>query len=356
MTTTALPVPPRQRTRPGYAPERIGQLVRDVVAECELDLRGRCVVTEAGTGAYVVTPVLAALAGARRVVAITRSTRYGTVDEVRRSTLALAEQLGVAGVIEVVEELTAEHLADADVVTNSGHVRPLDRELVDQLGQGAVVPLMYESWELAAREGDVDVDALVARGIAFAGTNERHPCVDVFSYLGVMAVWQLAEAGVSAYRSRIALICDNDFAPYIALALSRAGADIQLRCNVEDLGRSDSFDAILVARTPMPGDVVDAEAARLIAASWPGAPVVQYWGDVDRQALAEARVGVWPPQPPARGHMGVLPSDIGPESTVRLQCGGLKVAQVLLMDRGDRTPDDLDYVDPHPACVVLDVE
>lgn len=342
-------------SRPGFAPERLQRLVQDAVDRCHLDLGGLCVVTEAATGAYVVTPVLAALAGARRVIAVTRPTRYGTTSEVKAATLQLAARLGVADVIEVVEELTPEHLAAADVVTNSGHVRPIDERMAAQLKPGAVVPLMYESWELAARAADVDVDALRAHGIAFAGTNERHPHVDVFSYLGMMAVWQLAQAGVAVNNSRIALICDNDFAPYVGLGLTRAGARVLLRSHVLDLPDTESFDAILVAQTPTSGDVVDAAAAHRIARCWPGATVAQFWGDLDRAALAEAGVGVWPPQAPPRGHMGVLPSDIGPEAIVRLQCGGLKVAEVLLTPADDRSVNDLEHIDPHPACEVLDV-
>lgn len=341
-------------TRPGFAPERLAALVRDAVAESSLDLTGRTVVTEAATGAYVVTPVIAALAGADRVIAVTRPTRHGSVADVRAATDELAGLLGVSGVVEVVDALTAEHLGAADVVTNSGHVRPIDAHMAAQLRTSAVVPLMYESWELAARAADVDIVALAGRGIAFAGTNERHPHVDVFSYLGMMATFQLAEAGVAVYRSRIGLVCDNEFAPYIVRGLAGAGADVVVAATLQELPATDRFDAVVVSRTPQDTDVLDATDAREVARRWPGAPVLQYWGDIDRAALADAGVGVWPTQAPPRGHMGVLPSAIGPEAIVRLQCGGLKVAQVLLTDPADRTPDDLAHVDPHPAWTVLD--
>ena len=55
-------------SRPGLNPLRLVRLMRQAVARCELDLSGAVVLTEAASGAYVVTPVLAALAGAARVV------------------------------------------------------------------------------------------------------------------------------------------------------------------------------------------------------------------------------------------------------------------------------------------------
>jgi hypothetical protein len=71
-------------------------------------------------------------------------------------------------------------------VTNSGQVRAIDNEVVAHLKSGCVLPLMYEAWEY--RPADVDLDACRSRGIQIAGTNEEHPAVDVFAFLGVLAV------------------------------------------------------------------------------------------------------------------------------------------------------------------------
>ena len=331
--------------RPGFSGSRLMRLMRQAVAETRLDLSGRHVVTEAATGAYAVTPVLAALAGAT-VTAVTRTTRYGTGAEVRAATLDLARRGGVAGGITVVEDLTAEALAKADVVTNCGHVRPLDGAMAARMKPSAVVPLMYEAWELAARASDVDVAAMSARGIQVAGTNERHPHVDVFSYLGMMAVWEMVSAGVAVYRSRVAVLCDNDFAGYLVRGLEAAGAEVTLAGSLADLDQARELDAVIVSLTPRGRDVFDRGDARHLAAISPGCLLVQYWGDVDRSGIREAGLEVWPPHAPGRGHMAVLPSDIGPDAIVRLQCGGLKVAEVLLRPPALRSASDLAYVDP----------
>ena len=69
-------------TRPGLNPQRLVRLMRDAVERCELDLSGKVILTEAATGAYVVTPVLAVMAGAEKVFAVTKDTRHGTVQQV----------------------------------------------------------------------------------------------------------------------------------------------------------------------------------------------------------------------------------------------------------------------------------
>jgi len=69
--------------------------MRGAIDRCSLDLSDLVVFTEAASGAYIVTPVLAAMAGAKHVFAVTQSTRYGSVDEIREKTFELAALAGV---------------------------------------------------------------------------------------------------------------------------------------------------------------------------------------------------------------------------------------------------------------------
>src|SRR5262249_6256269 len=147
--------------------------------------------------------------------------------------------------VRVITEKRREFVADADVVTNSGHVRPLDAQLIDWMKPSAVIPLMYESWEL--RPGEVDLDACRRKRIRGAATNERHPDVDVLSYLGVMAVKLLVEAGVAIYRSNVLIVCDNAFAPFLRDGLTAAGALVEPAEGFAGPPRLEGADAVLIA-------------------------------------------------------------------------------------------------------------
>ncbi|PYR64397.1 MAG: hypothetical protein DMF91_00415 [Acidobacteria bacterium] len=292
---------------PSLHPKRLVALMQSAVDRCRLDLSGAVVLTEAASGPYVVTPLLAALAGADKVFALARTTRYGSSEDVASQTCEFVHLLGLRGRIEIVSEKSPDVLRQADIVTNSGHLRPLDAPTIRAMKPTAVIPLMYEAWEL--RPGDVDLDECRALGIRVAGTNECHPAIDVFSFLGMMAVKLLTDSGIAVYGSRILLLCDNPFATFLRNSLEQAGAIVELRNVLPVVDEPQYHDAILVALRPM------------------GRP--QFWGDVDRAALAEADVPVTPVNAPSVGHMGVLPSSIGPEPVVRLQAGGLKVGEVL---------------------------
>jgi hypothetical protein len=336
-----------RKGRPGLDPRRLVALIRAAVERCQLDLTGQVVLTEAASGAYIVTPLLAACACAERVYAMTRSTAYGTVEEITAETLALAELAGVRDRIEMVKGRSAAIVSRADIVTNSGHVRPIDAEMIRWMKPSSVVSLMYEAWEF--RDGDVDLDACRERGIRVGATDERHPDVDVFSFLGIMAVKLLLDAEVAVYRSSILLLCDNPFCGFIARGLRKAGATVDVAAHVSEAPREKQYDAVLVSLSPKELPVVTAADAGQIARQWPGAVVAQFWGDIDRAALAALNVPVHPANAPGRGHMGILPSGIGPEAVIRLQAGGLKVGELLRRGRRDGAHDCLQQMDqPQP--------
>lgn len=299
----------------------------EAISRCQLDLSGSIVLTEAASGAYVVTPVLAAMAGAEQVYALTRSSRYGTVEEIKAETFRLAEAAGQRQRIEVISEKSQKIFSQADIITNSGHLRPLDAEMLSWTKPTAVIPLMFEAWEF--RPEDIDLEACWQQGIPVAGTNERHPAIDVFSFLGCMAVKLLWDAGVAVYGSKVLLLCDNPFRSFLMKGLTQAGARIEVADCLDSVSKMEPKDAILVALQPQASPVISAVEANLISECYPGTVAVQFWGDVDRTALAQAGVPYWPVEAPPLGHMAVLPSALGPEPVVRLQAGGLKVAEIM---------------------------
>ncbi|RCJ18243.1 hypothetical protein A6770_06625 [Nostoc minutum NIES-26] len=314
-------------SRPGLNSHRLVRLIQQAIGRCELQLDNLTVLTEAATGAYAVTPVVAAIAGAKKVFAIARSSRYGTLEQVKAQTLELAELAGVSDRLQFIAEKTEDIVAQADIITNSGHVRPINAQMIAWMKPTAVIGLMYEAWEF--RPEDVDLLACRQKGIKVAGVNERHPGVDVFSFLGIMATKLLLDAGVSVYTSNILLLCDNPFSSFIERGLVNAGTNVDTVDTISAAPTDKTYDAILVALQPRPEPVLTATDAVLIAKYWPGTLVAQYWGDIERSAFVSHHIPVCPEIEPKPGHMGILPSAVGPEPIIRLQTGGLKAAEAI---------------------------
>ena len=206
-------------------------------------------------------------------------------------------------------------------------MRPLTAALIDQLPQSAVIALMFEAWEF--RPDDIDLAACVKRGIPVVGVNERHPAVDVFSFLGPLCAKLLHDCGLSVRHNKIALVCDNDFSEPIAKGLAGLGARVEVFGGIAST-QKDEWDAVVIALSPAREPRIGAlEADRLAEIMPPEAVIVQFWGDMDRAELAARGLNVWPTRAPASGHMAILLSAIGPESIVRLQTGGLRAAEFI---------------------------
>ncbi|HEY7675251.1 MAG TPA: hypothetical protein VH867_08535 [Burkholderiales bacterium] len=324
---------------------RCRRLAAETIRALDLDLSGLAVLTEAATGNFALTASLAALAGASRVLVIAKDSRHGAAKEAVAQTLAIARQWNCADKVETLAGRDSPQVSEADIVTNLGAVRPLDDGLLARLKATAVIPLMFETWEY--RREDLDLDACRRRGIAVLGTNERHPGVEVLSYLGPLAVRLVLEAGVEIFRSRIAVLGSGIFAEVAACALRALGAEVDGLPVAED-GSFDAqraaqvlpkTDALLVAehrsRKQLLGASSFLDGKQLIELN-PGLAIVHISGNVDQADLAAAGVRVHPEVLAPPGYMTVTTAYVGPAPVIRLHAAGLKVGEIMVRLRLQR--------------------
>jgi hypothetical protein len=309
----------------GDVPQTMLESIERRIRILDLDLAGLTVVTEAATGAYASTAVIAALAGAR-VHACARHTRnHGSAEEAIAATRQLAQMAGVERRITFADTVSASCLRRCDILTNSGRIRPITGDMVDRLPPQAVIALMFEAWEF--RGSDLDLAACRERGVRVAAVNERHADVAVFPFLGPLLVCLLRDAGMIAAGKRIAVLCDNPFADFLVGGLSEAGAAASLFHRVADLPGAP-WDVVVLSLQPR-DEPLGIAALKIIAAKAPGALLAQFWGDVDRPAARALGCRICPQAEPGRGHMGILLNRLGHEPIVRLQAGSLKAAEIV---------------------------
>lgn len=312
---------------------RAARLVHESVERMRLDLRGAAVLTEAATGEFAVTAAIAAVAGARRVIAVTRDSSHGSAEMAIEAVRRFASLCGAPEIIEF-------HVGDArlvaplaDVVTNLGFVRPLDAAFVSQLQSDAVVALMCEGWE--CRPSDVDLSACRARGVPVLATNEESPDVDVFRYSGMLAAVLLVEAGIEVYKSRVVVYGTDRFAPVIARALRRMGARAWVATELRSAAARRSLanaDALLCAQYASDVPVIGTEGvigAEQLAVLAPSITVVQFAGGIDDAGLARRGIHVYPTPTVSARRMARTLAGLGPRPVVELHTAGLKVAELL---------------------------
>jgi hypothetical protein len=330
--------------------ERISLAICEAAAFHKLDLSDLVVLTEGAPNYYGTTPVIAALARAKKVYALVKDPTHRLVAQ--RYVERLCQVAETHCNIEVVAAKRAEIVSEADIVTNTGPVRPIDARMVSLMKNTAVVPLMYETWE--RRSEDVDIDACKRRGVVVIGTDEEK--AGVFRYIGVMAIRQLLDAGIEIVGCRIVVRASNRFGSYVMRALSRLGARVFAVCSLscsdlsETMARKagtslrDSIarrflagaDALVVVTNPQDGVIVgrrgEVTGAMLHRLS-PGITVAQFTGLVDRFDLRRTGVAYVPPSDPGRGHMGITAGSLGPIPRIALHTASLRVAEVAVRAR-----------------------
>jgi len=327
----------------------ISKKINQTINKLKLDLRGKIVLTEAATGPYCITPIIAALAGAK-VFAFTKNTKYGTTKDVTVQTNNLIKETNNILDIEIITELDRDIINKADIITNSGHLRPLNKLKLHHTKTGVVIPLMYENWEL--RNSDIDLDYCKNNDILVAGTNEQHPDIDMYGYLGDMCMKLILDSGNCLYNSTLVLLSNNDFGPSIvqkiAPLVKRIGIiDTNIRKkkyssldNADWLGtfptlniskKYSDADAIILSAYPFDhtwiGNVSEI-TIKTIKSKFSSPLILRFMGDIDTNDLDHADISYYPSYVNS-GHMGILPSDIGYDPVIRLQTAGLKVGQLL---------------------------
>jgi hypothetical protein len=317
-------------------PARTIGLMERAIDFFRLDLSNLVIVTEAGSGPFVVTPVIAAMAGAQRVLAVTKDSPYGSAEAVMAQERALESLCGLGSTVEIFMERHLKLFAAGDIVTNLGFVRPIDRSALSVMKSTAVISLMCEAWEL--RPGDIDLETSREKGIPVCDTVEDYPGADVFSYAGVLCQKMLFDAGIEVYRTNLLVVSGDKFGPILQEQLERAGAVVRLvasaaRMRAEELTQSDAIVVADYTRSDRVvgegGDLAPAELARLC----PHVTIIQFAGVVDVGGLEEWGIKVYPGVELGPHRMAVTLSGLGVWPVIELHTAGLKVGELAVRAR-----------------------
>jgi hypothetical protein len=323
-----------------YNMERIDRLIRNAISGVKLNLNGLKVLTEAATGFYALTPIIAALAGADNVYAMAKSTRFGKAKSVARELLFLAEKFGVDSRLKILFERDDPRVGLADVVTNLGMLRPLDSAFLSRLKPTAVIPLMWETWEF--RSSDLDLPECHRLGIPVLGTDEHQSSISIFNYVGHLSLKLLLVSGIELYRSKVAVLGSGEFAEMVVASLTSSGAEVMLYDSSNSgwvsnfRGMEGVLDAlciidhsnfrVLIGAT---GPLMPEELSR----RHPGITIAHISGNVDRAELVSFGVRCIPEQFAPPGVMSVTTDFLGPRPLIDLHTAGLRVGEVLARAR-----------------------
>ncbi len=319
---------------------RIQRLIKSTSTAIGLDLRGLNVLTEAASGYYGLTAPIAAMAGAERVFCLCRDSRYAKALEAQSHVADLSQRLGAPQSIEFLTSRNDPRIEQSHIVTNLGFVRPIDADFLSRLSPLAVIPLMKETWE--HRPSDLDLAFARRLGIPVLGTNENHRTLQIFAYVGHLAVKLLLQLDVELFKSFIIVVGSGEFGKATEASLTSVGAKVKLVEPVrgESLA-SHAWDDIKIAdaivftefdvQTELAGP--NSISFRTLQQHNPGLCIGHVAGTVDVLELSDSKLLFAPTKVAGPGFMSVATDYVGPRPLIELHSGGLAVGAAMARAR-----------------------
>ena len=310
----------------------------------KLNLSGLKIYTEVGSGNYLYTPIIASIAGARKTYAIVNDSKYGRKEKIKKDIELVMRQFNINN-IEVVFEKKESDLEQCDIITNSGFVRPIDKETIMSLKNTAVIPLMWETWEF--RPEEIDIFECKKKNILVLGTNEHNSSLRITEAAGFLLCKVLFDAGRSVFRDKILLISSGAMGDLFSDFLDRNFIDYD-RLNFDNnLQRKHSnsvktievvlqsiaqYDVIVVAEHIFNHDLMSDNGiirCNLLSKENPFVNVVHICGNVNINDIKKHNIMIYPNNPAPFGYMTVTADTFDPESVIELNTAGLKVGEVM---------------------------
>jgi hypothetical protein len=303
-------------------------LIKNSFYKFQINLQGKTVLTEAATGNFVCTPILAALAGAS-VFAIAKDSKYGSVDQAQNEVLLLAEELKIKDRITIIHSLDNIDLGIIDVVTNTGFVRPINKFIIDKLKPDCVIPLMWEPWEF--RQGDLDLEFARKKGIKVYGTNESDIRLHTMQYIGLTCLYFMLKEKRSPFSSKILVIGCDKFNRAIEIELKKLNYSVSCfltsQYNAQDI---QEYDTIIIAEHVKPELIIGNSSSAKIRSSALREEqiIIHISGNVNFDSDLPCKH--YPEIPAPFGYMSYSTDFIDPTAVFDLHAAGLKVAEGML--------------------------
>lgn len=301
----------------------------------QFDLQGRIVLTEVGTNNYLFSPLVPALCGAEKVYALAKDNSYGKARDIIHQCRQICAILDIGTIHFIENEIPVEILQEVDILTNSGNLRPINRDLLQHCKKNLVIPLMYEAWEL--RTSDVDIEYCRDHGFRVAGTWEDHPVLGVFGYSGLLAMKMAFEAGFEVEGNRIFVWSNDNFGKVISEKFTKEGGSVTLSKSKELFYEIlPELDFVFLADYNETGDYFSEEGifeiSKILNAN-PDLHFIHLFGPIDYSYCLKNQIEIFPKKDGRKNVMSFTLGYVGLIPILKLQVGGYKVAVELLENK-----------------------
>lgn len=306
--------------------------IQKAINDLKLDLSGLTILTEAASNIFIVTPLIALMAKAKKVYAISQTTQYGTFVSIKKNTQKVAVKMGLQNSsLEIIHKNKFKDYDKVNIITNLGHVRPIDEKILSLLKKDTVISYMCESWEY--RPDDLDLKLCNKYGILVYGINEEYPLVNCFREIGLIALKLIFESKISLLDTQIAIISRDKFGITILKTIRQFNKKAILfnKFDKNLANQLNNLDLLIVADYKYPGTIIGSKGIirpSILKKQSPNVKIIQVCGNNHLKEIKAKAIPVYPVIELSPIRMSNTFGDISYKSIIRLYTGGFKVGEI----------------------------
>lgn len=226
---------------------KINKAIGDLISHYQLNLEEHTVLTEIGTNEYAYLPEICLRSGAKKVIALVKDSSFSSasalIKEYKQSPFYKKFKDKILIVSDIKE--CSMFLNQVTLITNSGHLRPINQNILSLVSKNCIVALMYDIWEF--RENDVCSEDCKRFQIPIVGTYEHHIDLRIFDYSGILALKMILNSGNSIKNQSILVWSDDDFGKTASEYIKKLNPrKCDLICEESIINNNEQYDIIFI--------------------------------------------------------------------------------------------------------------
>jgi len=305
------------------------RVINGAVENLGVDLSGLTVLTEVGSGPYLFTPIIASRCGAETVYAWTFDSEYGLSSDIVQDCKRFCKEISISNIEFLENTVLTDHIAAADIITNSGFLRPLNSEKLKHCKKEVVIPLMYDKWEF--RSFDIDIDFCRINKIPVAGTWENHPSLKIFDAIGALGVKMILETKREVWGNNIFVWSDDNFGNVLSETFIKLGAHKVITSVDQNLliNTLSEIDILFLANYYETSTFFRDIIPSYLVGQFDEIVIIHLFGSLDYIELSNKGLNIFPEKDGKESEMSLTLGYLGLNPIIKLQVAGLKVAECM---------------------------
>lgn len=323
--------------------EKNFKIINKSIRIFELNLKDLIIYTELGSDDYMYTPIIAALANAKKVYARIKDSHFGSKNDLVVKFNNLKTFYKNSANIQIVEG--NKGIEEADIILNSGFVRPINKEKIDLMKKTAVIPLMWETWEF--RPNEIDFIYARKKEKLILGTYEDF----LYTNNGFLITKLLFEENLGVYKDNILVVSSgrigksistffkNTLVKHDRVVFDKNFSEQESQSIItaeEAMKKISSYDAIIIAEHNHNVDLLSNNGVfncSKIKSKNPFIKIIHVCGNIDIDDVKKFELYISPLKIAPFGHMSVGAAHLDSHAVLELNTAGLRVGEIMSRNR-----------------------